>query len=809
MKSGYQPDSAPSGRTASSQLADGLTRVALLLALGLLTWIGLQQIQTPAPRLETALAETFSAGRAMTHLRVLASESRAVGTPGNAAARAYLFDQIREMGLQPVVQETRSHVRFEGANGFSAGTVRNVLARLQGQRSTGAIAINAHYDSGTTGPGASDCGSCVVTALEAMRAVLAGPPLRNDVVFVFSDAEENGDLGAAAFAQEHPWFQDVRLAVNYEAQGSGGAAILYATSENDGWLVREFLGATRGVRAYSWMGAIMELYPQGQLECDLAEYTKRGTQGLGFVYLANTTDYHTVRDNIDRIDPGSIQQEGDYTMAFLRHFGNADLTSPPRGDNLVFFNVLPDVVVYYPYSWVIPLASLITLFVLALVVAGYRSGAIQLKRVLISAGASGLGTVVAVALGVLAWIGIKHLNPDYQVTLIGTYQSSLYTVAFIALSIAFIGALYALTRRLGRLNLFAGVLFSALPLLWLLSAATPAMSYIVSWPLLFGALPLGWGVWTHRRASSHSQPVSRWAQVAVLSVAAAPAIALLPATLYQAVGLINRFEGAAGLPLFGVMTLFVAPTVLLLITQIDLLAGYTGNGEAAAHRWRVPTLAGLIALALMGWGNLTSDFNAEQPRPSHLSYALDAETGEAQWISFDRHLGPWTRQFIPPDIAPVEYETVTWGTFEAYTARAPLLPVSPPGVEIESDAVERGRRVVTLNLTSPRGAPYLRVRVQAPYAITAAALDGRPMDLSTYEWAQDGLLQFNYVNVPETGIPLSLTVEGTGALTLLIEDNTLGLPEDLVTDRPERPDDTMPSPLYPRDATTVRMRYSL
>ncbi|NBB86533.1 MAG: M28 family peptidase, partial [Bacteroidetes bacterium] len=658
MKFEPRIDPAAPDRSASPGVATGLQRLALLLALGILAWMGLLQIQTPTPRSETTPAEAFSAERAMAHLRILAAASRAVGTPGHDAARAYLTEEIRKMGLRPVIQEAPSHVRFEGANGFSAGTVRNVLARIPGQSSTGALAINAHYDSGTTGPGASDCGSCVVTALEAMRAVLAGPPLRNDVIFVFSDAEEDGDLGAAAFAREHPWAESVKLAVNYEAQGSGGAAILYATSEADGWLVGEFLDAAPDVRAYSWMGAIMELYPQGQLECDLAEYTKRGKQGLGFVYLANTTDYHTLRDNIDRIDPGSIQQEGDYTMAFLHHFGNADLTETPRGDNQVFFNALPGVVVRYGYSWVLPIAGLVTLFILIVLAGGFHSGALAPRPVLVATGALGLGTLATVAVGILSWIGIKSLNPDYQVTLIGNYQSDLYTVAFIVLTIALIGALHAMTRRLGRFNVFAGVLLAWLPLLWLISYATPAMSYIASWPLLFGALPLAWAVWTRTPDGGRPQQglrwiqgsrwmqEPRWVQVAVLSIAAAPAITLLPATLYQAVGLINRFEGAAGLPLFGVMTLFVAPAVVLLIPQLDTLAGHPEKDEAAAHRWRIPVVAGGMAVALIGWGILTSGFDAERPRPSHLAYALNADRGEAQWVSFDRHLGPWTSQFI-------------------------------------------------------------------------------------------------------------------------------------------------------------------
>ena len=116
---------------------------------------------------------------------------------------------------------------------------------------------------------------------------------------------------------------------------------------------------------------------------------------------------------------------------------------------------------------------------------------------------------------------------------------------------------------------------------------------------------------------------------------------------------------------------------------------------------------------------------------------------------------------------------------------------------------------MTLRLSSPRGAPYLRVRVQAPGSITAAELNEQSLHVSAYTWARDGLLQFNYASVPERGITLSLAVDAPGMLRVHIADNTLGFPDSLAASQPERPEGTMPSPLFPRDATTVSMRYSL
>lgn len=56
---------------------------------------------------------------------------------------------------------------------------------------------------------------------------------------MFTDGEEKGDLGAAAFVAEHPLASDVRLALNFEAMAAGGPSLLYFTSRDNGWLVSE------------------------------------------------------------------------------------------------------------------------------------------------------------------------------------------------------------------------------------------------------------------------------------------------------------------------------------------------------------------------------------------------------------------------------------------------------------------------------------------------------------------------------------------------------------------------------------------
>ncbi|CAN5726182.1 hypothetical protein BH23CHL5_BH23CHL5_09150 [soil metagenome] len=103
------------------------------------------------------------------------------------------------------------------------------------------------------------------------------------MIIVFSDAEEHGDLGTAAFTTQHPWAADARLAVNYESQGVGGPAVLYATSNDNAWLVSKFLDVASNAAAYSMLPEIVSALPGQLLACDLQDYLDLGNAGIGFV----------------------------------------------------------------------------------------------------------------------------------------------------------------------------------------------------------------------------------------------------------------------------------------------------------------------------------------------------------------------------------------------------------------------------------------------------------------------------------------------------------------------------------------------
>ncbi|TDD83588.1 M28 family peptidase [Actinomadura darangshiensis] len=97
----------------------------------------------------------------------------------------------------------------------------------------------AHYDSAAMGPGASDDGAPVAAIRETARALREHGPLRNDLVLLLPDGEEDGVLGAEAFAREHSLGRAKGVLLNFEARGAGGPMLLFETSRgNAGWSAR-------------------------------------------------------------------------------------------------------------------------------------------------------------------------------------------------------------------------------------------------------------------------------------------------------------------------------------------------------------------------------------------------------------------------------------------------------------------------------------------------------------------------------------------------------------------------------------------
>lgn len=366
--------------------------VGFVLLAVVLVGIGTRVAVPPAPLPPDAPASEFSAGRALALLRQLLGDEapHPIGSEANERVRERIVAEFERLGLSPEIQE--ANVRGRASD--SPLTVSNITATIEGKREGKALVVTAHYDSVASAPGAADDGSGVAAVLEIARVLAAEPTPEHSIVFLLTDGEEAGLLGAKAFAQEHRQGRRVGAVINLEARGSSGSSLMFETSGADEWLVRHLAASIGRPVMSSAFSVIYRLLPH---ETDLTVYKSRGIPGVNFAFIGSPLNYHTPSDKIENLAPGALQHQGENGLGLARRLAVASDLETPAPGNAVYFDVLGFGVVWWPEGWSLPLALLASLALAAAIF-------IILRRRALDAGALVSGLLCAAATPLLAML---------------------------------------------------------------------------------------------------------------------------------------------------------------------------------------------------------------------------------------------------------------------------------------------------------------------------------------------------------------------------------------------------------------------
>jgi Peptidase family M28 len=738
----------------------------------------------PDPAPASAPPTQFSSGRALEHVRAIAQEPHPMGSPDDAAVRDYLVKELRAMGLKPQVQKTTA-ANYSSVYGmFVAGTPHNVLTRLEGTADGGkAFLVMAHYDSMPAAPGASDDGAGVATMLETLRALEAGPPLKNDVIFLFTEGEERGLLGAQAFVDSHPWARDVGVVLNLESRGNTGPAIMFETSDEAGWIVREFAKATPYPVTTSDSVAF---YKRTGSDSDLSVFLNGGWSGMNVAYTGGLTHYHTPLDNVEELDERSLQHMGSYALPLTRHFGNVSLDHTKAPDE-VYFN-LPRFLVHYPESWAMPLTVLVVLLFAGVVVLGFRKRLLSLGGVALGSLALAGSTIVAALGAYLIWTLIHTLHPGGVEAL--QYEAPLFWMGFAGLAVALAAALYVgFSKKIRVANLAVGALSWWLLFVVAASVLFPPSSYLFTWPLLFTLLGLG------ALFALGESPASPWYPFAALTFSAIPAVFLSASGAYG-VTLVGGLLLPTAVPVF---VLAIVLMMGLLIPHLDLIA--------KPNRWVLPGAAAALGLGLLRVGSLTADFDARHPKPdSSIFYALNADKEQAIWFSFGEAPDAWTTRFLGADAEKGSVADYIWLAGPMLHSEAPTVELEAPDVALLEGGTQDGGRTLRLHVTAPPGANQVAVTADAEAQIVGAEIAGKRVPDEPLNNGGPSGRTFNYWSPPPEGVELILEVKGTEPLTLTATSITPGLPTIPGKSYRDRPPDTMPEEI--EDSTVVTKSFT-
>jgi hypothetical protein len=739
--------------TGGPRARDRIGPVPLALAAA---WALCAARSRPPPARPAGAPQTeFSAERAASALeRLLGDERpRPSGSPAHADLLAALRAELSGLGLEVELEETLVQ------RGAHLARVQNLLARLPGQNPGKAVLLVAHTDSVAAGPGAGDDGSGVATLLETARALRAGEAPERDVLFLFSDGEEDGLCGARAFVEQHPWRERVGVALNFEARGTGGPSMLFQTSGPNRWLV----AAAAEALERPWTSSVADLvYRRMPNDTDLSVFLEAGIPGLNFAFIDGLARYHTPRDDLEHLDRRSLQHHGDAALALARAFARRDLDAPraggPPGD-AVFFDVLATGIAAWPSRASLPLAALSAGLALA--------GATRMLRSLRSAGRR------------TAWVGGLALLAALVAALVagtaGPFAAGVVTgrpfpalahpwTLDLAAAAGVLAAVCACAQR-GRAPAAAGGALAALALGFAaLGLAAAALAPAASYPFLIPAGLAGLGMFCAPRRAPWVEALAGFAA----------AVLWLPLTL--------------GLRLsFG----FHEPALIaasLSATGLWLTPSVLRAGRAAVR----PFGAALVALALLGillGATLPSETRSA---PGWLSLSYSQTPDGSASVAAETH-----GRRLPPELEDaLGFVRSAEGL---YVATVPSANLTGPRAElVEELGLVDGRRRARVRLSSPRGAPSAWIELAPGVELCRVALPATPeprggqgLEPSMAGGTPAGRTWWFSGLSPE-GLEVDLAAGPGGRIGLELFDQAAGLPGSLAELASSRPPELVP-----------------
>ncbi|MDO6389247.1 M20/M25/M40 family metallo-hydrolase [Pontibacter sp. BT731] len=763
-----------------------LVSLFLLIALVGLSVYSVSLMSPPEALPANAPGTDFSAERAMVHVREVASQPHAMGTPGHAEARQYLFNQMEALGLQPEVQE--AVIVNPVGETSNVGYVYNLLGRLKGTQPGGkAVLVMAHYDSQPNTPGAGDDGAGIAAMLETARALQTGKPLQHDVIFLMTDGEEYGLYGAKAFLK-HPWAKEVGVVVNVEARGNAGPSMTFEISPENGWIVEQFAAAA----PYPFASSMMyEVYRNLPNNTDFTVFRDAGYTGINSAIIDGFVHYHKMTDSPENLDRNSLQHHGSNMLALVRHLGNVPLDNTKAQDK-IFFNPAGSWLVQYPASWNLLWAALSTVLLLACVIVGIRRKAFSGQQLL--GGFLGFLLVISLVAGLSFPITsfVKSMLP-YSHDINGVYGDLHFFMSYLLLSLGLMLLLsWLLLRWMSVFALCMGVCLIWFSLMVAALLLVPAAAYLFMFPLLFCLLAL----LVLFLRDLHQQPVG-WGYALVLLVGIVPAIFMLMPLV--------RF----------LFVVFALQMPVAMVATLLLLAGLAIPMLMVVERsfgWRtLPLLP--VFLLFVGGIQLFRAIQAEkptdtQPLHSHVSYYLNTDDSVAVWASAFKRTDDWNRQFFPKPTTGALTEIYPMAAREYLKNEAAPIPVQAPVASLVNEAIAPGERVLTIRLQSPRGAAHLDLVLQPSEedGMLGAAINGEALALGPMETAQGAVYYAKVHGLPDSKeVELEVRLKQSSSLQLYLYDVSIGLPQELV--REPMPAHVIPEQGRESNLTLVRKSY--
>lgn len=727
----------------------------------------------------------FSTERSLGHLKQISKKPHYTGSTAHNVVREYIISEFEKRGLQV---ETQEQVAVNKKWRAAANT-KNILTRIKGSGEGKALLLLTHYDSNPhSSLGASDAGSGVITILEGVSAYLANKQVpKNDIIICISDAEELGLLGANAFVNHHPWAKDVGLVLNFEARGSGGPSyMLLETNGGNKNLIEAFHKAnTPFPVGNSFMYSLYKMLPN---DTDLTVFREHGNiDGFNFAFIGDHFDYHTAQDSFERMDLESLNHQASYLMACLNYFGNSDLGNLKSDQDYVYFNFPYLGMVFYPFSWVLPMFVVCLLFFIALLVIGLIKSKLTVIGVLKGFIPFVLSLLFSGLISFFGWKLLLKLHPQYNDILHGfTYNGYYYIGVVAAFSLALCFWFYKgfIKKRSGQ-DLLIAPLF-----VWLVINGFAAF-YLKG--AGFFIIPV-FVLLTIQTFFIFSNSNKNY----VLLITAISVPVLIIFTPF-----IRMFPVGLGLKMLFAASIF---TVLLVGFLLPVFKSFKFNKKLA----QLCMLIGFMALIS---ATLKSSYSNERKQPNSIIYVHDVIKNKAYWASYNNKTDEFTKQFLGDTPIKGSYDTSTYSskykTKINLFAETEILPIKKPTITIEYDTVINSERMVCLHITSLRNANKVSLMTKIPIKFKELIINNESVNTNSFSkksfYVKYGAVM-NYFRTSENEIiEIEMVVDENQQFDFDIIEAKYDLFTNPLFNIQPRAESMMPMPFVLNDASIIKM----
>lgn len=252
-------------------------------------------------------------------------------------------DAASNVTFAPIRQGNLS-VYFEGTNiivyikGSKSSASQDAESHHSPQPTPRCVLVNAHYDSVSTGFGATDDGVGVVTILQLIKYYTTpGNQPARCLVALLNNGEEDYLNGARAFAK-HPLSDSVDAFVNLEGAGAGGRAAMFRSTDAD---------ITKAYRKSPYpfgTAASADGFRQGLVrsQTDYVIFNEDlGYRGIDVAFLEPRAKYHTSSDSARETSVDSVWHMLSAALATTQSLvgDSRDSWQPYKGSEAVYFDL--------------------------------------------------------------------------------------------------------------------------------------------------------------------------------------------------------------------------------------------------------------------------------------------------------------------------------------------------------------------------------------------------------------------------------------------------------------------------------------